>query len=319
MAEDLGHIKIDFGSLSGGTTGPEPTAMGGGMGGQMETVGAAIGTAFGGPAGAAVGAEIGKKAVEIKDALKNALRQVVDVIQRAYQFVSQVASEFRERGKYSPEVMFENVAGKVQAIQQQVREAQVLGPLYAMVLRWYRELMRLLEPWKMLFQAILGLVAGVILATMNAILTELNKSLPKLIEVLIGVLDVLIEWSGYLGKASQIATTYLFTAGANLIPLPGSSVVGYLIGNAVGQKVGGVMTGVQAPLAAISGVMQSVLQGINQIATNTAPQGNGADWAASQLREIASISPLYGITGQPAYATPGGQAPFFRPPGSTYP
>jgi len=317
MAEDLGHIKIDFGSLSGATTGPEPTAMGGG-GDMMQTVGAALGTAFGGPAGAAVGAEVGKMAGQLQDIIQNPLRQIVDVVQRAYQFVSEVASQFRERGKYSPEVMFENVAGKVQAIQQQVREAQVLGPLYAMVLRWYRELMRLLEPWKMLFQAILALVAGTILATMNSLLTQLNKSLPAILQSLIEILSVMAFLVGFLGRTTQFVVNALsfqtsFVSMAAVI----AEALGF--GMSPGTFAGTVMTGVQSPLAQIIEVLKTTLQSITQIATNTAPPGNGADWAASQLREIASISPLYGITGQPAYATPGGQAPFFRPPGSTYP
>ena len=318
MAEDLGHIKIDFGSLSGGTTGPEPTAMGGG-GDMMQTVGAALGTAFGGPAGAAVGAEVGKMAGQLQDIIKNALRQIVDVVQRAYQFVSQVASQFRERGKYSPEVMFENVAGKVQAIQQQVREAQVLGPLYAMVLRWYRELMRLLEPWKMLFQAILALVAGTILATMNSLLTQLNKSLPAILQSLIEILSVMTFFVGLLGRGTQYGTNVLSFGAAPFVSWAATLAQAVGFGMTPANFAGTVMTGVQAPLVQIIGVLKTTLQGITQIATNTAPQGNGADWAASQLREIASISPLYGITGQPAYATPGGQAPFFRPPGSTYP
>lgn len=316
MAEDLGHIKIDFGDMG---TGPEPTRSEGEGGGSILTrAGATIGMALGGPVGAAIGAAVGKLIDKIMEVVGKALRQIIDLVQKAYRFVESAAQQFRERGKYSPEVMFENVAAKVQQIQQQVREAQVLGPLYAMVLRWYRELMRLLEPWKMLFQAILAFITGTILAVFNAILTQLNKALPAILQGIITILEILQAISGFFALfGNKIASVGTFLAN----PAMG---LGGMIGQALGMTtptsvLGNVFSSVGASVFQITTQLQSVLQGITQIANNTAPQGNGADWAASQLREIASISPLYGITGQPAYATPGGQAPFFRPPGSTYP
>lgn len=316
MAEDLGHIKIDFGDMG---TGPEPTRSEGEGGGSILTrAGATIGMALGGPVGAAIGAAVGKLIDKIMEVVGKALRQIIDLVQKAYRFVESAAQQFRERGKYSPEVMFENVAATVQQIQQQVREAQVLGPLYAMVLRWYRELMRLLEPWKLLFQAILAFITGTILAVFNAIFTQLNKALPAIIQGIITVLEILQVIAGLLATSGKTV--------ANILPFMVSPVfgVGNLIQQALGfttpaSVLGNVFTSVGASVFTISSQLQGVLQGITQIANNTAPQGNGADWAASQLREIASIAPLYGITGQPAYATPGGQAPFFRPPGSTYP
>lgn len=316
MAEDLGHIKIDFGDMG---TGPEPTRSEGEGGGSILTrAGATIGMALGGPVGAAIGAAVGKLVDKIMEVVGKALRQIIDLVQKAYRFVESAAQQFRERGKYSPEVMFENVAAKVQQIQQQVREAQVLGPLYAMLLQWYRNLMRLLEPWKMLFQAILSLIAGTILAVFNAILTQVNKALPAILQGIIIILEILQAISGFFALfGNRIASVGTFLVS----PAMG---LGGMIAQALGMTtptsvLGNVFTSVGTSVFQITMQLQSVLQGITQIANNTAPQGNGADWAASQLREIASISPLYGITGQPAYATPGGQAPFFRPPGSTYP
>jgi hypothetical protein len=326
MAEDLGHIKIDFGSLN---TGPDATrtqgaaagagrAGGGGGGSLYGTAGAMIGAAYAGPAGAQIGAVAGEKIGEIVEWVQNAGKKIIETVQKAYAFIVSTAQQFRERGKFSPEVMFENVANKVQAIQQQVREAQVLGPLYAMVLRWYRELMRLLEPWKLLLQSLLALLAGSILAVFTAVLTQLNKALPAILRGIISILDVLQQVTNFTARnASSVASGAISAVSPALGYL---GVLGNLLGITTPQSMmKNTIIGVANSLGQIIPVLQSSLQGILQIATNTAPPISGNVWAESQLREIAAISPLYRTTGQPGYATPGGQAPFFRPPGSTYP
>lgn len=311
MAEDLGHIKIDFGDMGAGPSATKAEEKGGG---DMATLGATIGMAFG-PQGAAIGAIVGT----VADEIAKIVPKIVEVFKKLVNIVQEAVRAASERGKFSPSVMMENVALKIQDITQQVREARVLGPMYTMVLRWYRELMRLLEPWKLLIQGLLSVLAGALLRTAVQILERVNTVIPPILNALISVIEVLRgifqliqEYQSGIGKVLlQLSTGLVPGSVLNLLGLAGVSSVS----NTVGAAVGGVASTLDDSLK----MLTDILVQISQVAQNTAPQANGSDWAATQLREIASISGLYRGTAQPGYATPGGQAPFFRPPGSTYP
>jgi hypothetical protein len=296
MAEDLGRILIDFGKLGGGgSTGPEPTQT-------KETP-----SAGGIDINTIIKAIMGDVSAIIKLAVQvalSALRMVVQKIQEAIEFVKDTVSEIREAGRFSPEVMMENAATQIQQIQQQLREAKILGPLYATILRWYRELMRLLEPWKLLLSAIFSFLAGALIQAFSGFMSIANT---VLVAILKGVMVVI----AYLRDvASKVAATQVGGSAFMAVAFPQLSWLW--------NKISGGNSNISANVSSAAGAldamlqqMQQVLAGVLSVASNTAPSPSGADWAATQLREIASRSPLYPKAGP----TP----TFWNPPGSTYP
>lgn len=297
MAEDLGRILIDFGKLGGGggAVGPQPTQTQPGPGAGGFDIATTLRAIMGDPSA------IIKVAV---DAALGLFRNMVEIVRSAMRFIEDTVADIREAGKFAPGVMMENAAMQIQQMNQQLREAKILGPLYQMILRWYRELMRLLEPWKLLLSAIFSFLAGALLATINAVMSYLNAMLPAIIKGLMAVIATIRDYTSTLAAAPSGVSAGL------AVNYPGL--------NALWNWVTGGGTNISAKVASAAGVldailqqMQQVLTGVGNIVNNTAATPSGADWAATQLREIASRSPLYPKAGK----TP----TFFNPPGSTYP
>jgi hypothetical protein len=284
MAEDLGRILIDFGKLGGGgAVGPEPTQTKSEAGVGGFDIATTLRAIMGDPA---------------------AIIKMVESVSAAMQFVEDVVSKIRESGRFAPGVMTENAAMQIQQIQQQLREAAILGPLYQMILRWYRELMRLLEPWKLLLSAIFSFLAGAILKAVSAIMSYLNSLLPAILQGMIALIAVVRDY------ASKIAAAPAMGSAMMAVQFPGL----YWLWNQISggnTNISGKVASAAGTLDVILQQLQQVLTGVMNVANNTAPAPSGADWAATQLREIASRSPLYPKAGK----TP----TFWNPPGSTYP
>lgn len=170
MAEDLGHIDIQVHSGSGGgaadTTGPLPTKI------KMPDIGALVKSAMTLLAGT------------ITSIMRVAMDQVISRIRAAMDFIHDAAAEMRESGKFSPAVMQENIAMQLQTLSNQFQEARFLGPLYGMVLRWYRELMALLQPWKLLFSSIFAFLAGTLVSLFKAVMTAIAPLLENIMALL---------------------------------------------------------------------------------------------------------------------------------------
>lgn len=272
MAEELGHIDIRFPSAPGGaagdTTGPLPTKI------SMPDMGSSIANTMRAAMGdfTAIAKMIVGNVLAAVDSIKN--------------FVNTTVSEIRERGKFSPDVMMENVAEKMQELSNQFQEAKVLGPLYAMVLRWYRELMQLLQPWKLLFQTILAFLAGAVIATIKQLMTLVNKGLDSLLQVLSSMLKTL---ASYLVETLEKPSMPARMGGKMVATAIGQPQMADLI-TMVGQRaLFGPVTQAVVDLAESADKALRELRGINN---NTSPQASGGlDWVGTQLREIASSSP----------------------------
>lgn len=314
MAEDLGHIRIDFGDTA--RTGPDPKTPK---------------TATQAGAGAAAGGGMANLATLTKGALGVALMAKDVLIEQAravFDFIrSTIASVFTKamETRFSGEVIAERVGVQMQELKQEMQSAQVLGPMYAMILKWYQELMRLLHPWKVLFQAIMAFLAGTFLSLLNALFSYLQAALPMIIDFLAGIAGFMqgmvkgfidLARSGVgAGQAFQIGSQQMAAAG-----LGGPAALSYLLG--------GTMNTVSADPAWLSFLedMNIVLDTLRQslgtlktIATNTAPAPSGAEWAAAQLREIASRSWRFQTAAGLGNVTPTMQSTFYTPPGGTYP
>jgi hypothetical protein len=301
MAEDLGKIRIEFGGMgAGGASGPEATRKttdeGGGL--DISTI---------------IRAVMGDVSAMIEIVVKQVtafIKQIVALIDQAIQFVKDTVSDIRERGKFAPGVLQESAAMQIQQLQAQFREANVLGPLYQTILRWYRELMRMLEPWRLLLSALFAVLTGVLIKTMTAILSLLNSLLVAILQGIVSMVKALrdlIQYAASGAVQAAVAGSGLITA----ISPTGAAFVDWLTGGSAAGSVGSAISGIAGGLDNALQALESILNGILKVAKNTTPPPAGAEWAAAQLRDISSRSPLYPAkTGAPS---------FWHPPGSAYP
>jgi len=276
MAEELGHIDIRFPSAPGGaagdTTGPLPTKI------SMPDMGSSIANTMRAAMGdfTAIAKMIVGNVLAAVDSIKN--------------FVNTTVSEIRERGKFSPDVLMENVAQQMQDLSNQFQEAKVLGPLYAMILRWYRELMQLLQPWRLLFQTLISLIAGAVLATLNKLMTVVNMGLEALLNGISRVLSSVAALAGILAAPGALqAVSGAAIGGA----LGGNVGLGLAIANAVADNIPDTgLSDLVRQIGKLAELTNKSIEQLRAINNNTSPQASGGlDWVGTQLREIASSSP----------------------------
>lgn len=289
MAEELGHIDIRFPNTPGGgagdTTGPLPTKL------KMPDIGASIGTSMRAMAG------------DVSAIFKVAISAISSSISAVMDRLADVTAEMRERGKFSPDVMMENVASQLQTLSNQFEEAQVLGPLYAMVLRWYRELMQLLQPWKLLFQTIVSFLAGAIIAALSKLMQLLNAGLEGLLTGISSLLEGVATLAAILSAPGAVRGV----AGAVLGSATGNFGVGFALADALADAMPDTgLSELIAKIGELAALTQNSIDELRAINNNTSKKSTGSlDWAAAQLREIASRSSAY----------PTGYKPFYQPGG----
>jgi len=280
MAEELGHIDIRFPNAPGGgagdTTGPLPTKA------SMPDIGSSISTMLRAASG------------DFTAIAQIIVNNVISAVGSIKQFVDSSVAEMRERGKFSPEVMMENVAAQMQALSNQFQEAKVLGPLYATILRWYRELMQMLQPWKLLFQAIIAFLTGAILGALQKLMSYLNAALPAILNAINSLLQAISTVALTLAAPGGLRGA----AGAAISGFMGGQVgIGMSIADAISDSIPDI--GLQEMLKKVGELAELTRKSITQlqsINTNTSPQTSGGlDWVAAQLREIASRSPNFGV------------------------
>lgn len=243
MAEELGHIDIRFPGVVGGgagdTTGPLPSKM------KLPDMGGMVG----GIVKAAMSSFAGLAAFALSN-IGNAIASTMD-------FVHDKIASIQESGKFAPEVIKENVAMKLQDLQNQFQEAKLLGPLYGTILKWYRELMQMIQPWKVLFSTIASAVVGIILTILKSVMGLINSGFTSILSATETILDAVISSLAWLADALSFAEM-----AKNLRELNDST-------------------------------MKS-LKSLREIANNTEKSLEGRlDWAGAQLRELASRSHLY--------------------------
>lgn len=246
MAEELGHIDIRFPGVVGGgagdTTGPLPSKI------KLPDLGGMTGNIVKGAMSAFAGLAT------------FAITNIGSAISATMDFVHDKIASIRDSGKFAPEVIKENVAMRLQSLQNQFQEAKVLGPLYGAILKWYRELMAMIQPWKVLFSTIASAVVGIILTILKSVMQLINSGFTSILSATEAILDAVLSSLEWLADALSFAEM-----AKSLRELNDST-------------------------------MQS-LKSLREIANNTEKsRSNRLDWAGAQLRELASKSALYNAT-----------------------
>lgn len=304
MAEDLGTIRIDFGDPG---RGPEAT----------KAQAAKVAT------GAAGAMNLAQWAASIANPIVAATGEVFDAVSRIADYVQRGINNIIEATKFGGAGLTEAIRLRIQQIQQDFKQAQVLGPLYAMVLRWYRELMALLYPWRLFFSAITTALVGAIVGILKAIMPSLMPVLQAMLTLskwIAGGIATIAE-----GVASAVGGLYRMMAmiAENMAAfVPGSSVqsAGLLdwmrdmadVFEATAED--NYFIDAARLLRQIANELGVAVDNVQAINRNTRPAGDDNLWINTQLRDLAAKSPLY-----PQRDTPGlSQPEFWHPPGSTY-
>lgn len=280
MAEELGHIDIRFPNVPGGgagdATGPIPSKQ---KAGASVNVGALVASSVASFAAGALSV-----VTTIGSMLKNVFSGLVDYIE------SGVAS-ILEKGQMSPQVMQEAIGLKMQTFQQQLQQTQVLGPLYASVIKWYRELMALLQPWRNLFSAISSFLLGALLQTLVKIMEYLNVGLEYLLAQLSDFANIVAKGFDVLSSKENIA-------------IGTAAVVGGVTGNvgmgfAVAEELADFLPteGIAEIAGGLSGLakdFKAAIDELRDINKNTKKKSTGGtDWARAQLVQLAATSQFY--------------------------
>ena len=344
MAEELGHIDIRFpGTPSGGagdTTGPLPTKLKmpdfasifrdamsvltkgkfpdiakdikdalkniGGGGGEGD-MGAIVVNLF-----KAASGDVLALAKVVVSAILAGVKAIIDIISSLMEFVENAVSELQERGKFSGEVLKETAAMKIQATQFQIQESQSLGNLYAVVIRWYRELMAALQPVKQALGAILALVAGAVLIGLKLIVGTINfvlAPIAKIITMIAAGIGAIADWF----TSSESQNLYGGVGDA-------SKITGFDLGLSDFAEVqsrisSGSSSAIVGGLADVADRIKDNNDQLRELNRKTSKGNTSLDWAGAELRGLAARSGLYGSGNATPLINPG----YWNPPKSRYP
>jgi hypothetical protein len=238
-------------------------------------------------------------------AIINGIRWVADKIESGVQSIT-------DASKWSATAIVEVANNRLLAVQQQFQSAQILGPMYAMVLKWYRELMLLLNPWKMYFQAMLTFMTGALLQAVLA--------LSPLIRMLFhAVVDATLTITQFLVNSTKAAVDYgrehlqvsqLMSQFGALLSVGPQNPLTTILGQwlklqgGLGEKSAGVVDWLSSAYEGFKKLQDEltrVLVELEQINSNTRKKEEfrGADWIVNELRLIAQGSNPYYRQGQP--------------------
>lgn len=303
MAEDLGTIRIDFGDPG---RGPEATKAA---------------SASAAAAGGFKVSDLTALAGEIYAPIVAGVQKVADVISGLVRYVQDGISQITEATRYGGEGLSESIQLNIQQLRQQFGQAQVLGPLYAMVLKWYREIMQLLYPWRLFLSAIMTAVTGTIVAALKALAPILKAGFTGLIYATATLSDAITKSLQQAAKPGGF-TTAMREYGREFVTAsfveaqrgrPIAQFLAAMIGSGLLQSAGVAET-FAGSMTEINTELQKALKELKDINANTKKDFEDNLWINTQLRDLAAKSPLY-----PQRDTPGLPQPeFWHPPGSTY-
>ena len=299
MPEDLGSIKIEFPDMFGGgsSTGPLPKS-GGASGGGAVSPGTFVQTV------ARTAATLGNTFTALTGVVSGFVGKLSDYANTVQSIISRSVSGIMEGGKYSGAVQMQAALIKVQSTLDTIAQGNLLGPLYTLVLRWYRELMALLAPVRMAISAIFTAIGGVLVVAVKA-LTPLILSLSK--AVLIGVAkltEYLSQTStgkaqtsmGLLGAGGALMTLLGIAALVTAAPTGGASLGAYgLLAAGVattGAGIAGIAItseweAVKSDLAKISPELHKILEAIEK-GNRKAGSQDPNTWVNQQLWDLTA-------------------------------
>lgn len=303
MAEELGHIDIRFPSTPGGgagdVTGPLPTKM------RMPNMGAQIATMMAGPIGA------------IASVVQSGISNMVSRLGNLSGDLREVVTRLSDTGKFSPEVVGETVALQMQELTNQMQEARVLGPLYATIIRWYRELMALIQPWKLLFSAISTFLVGVLMSTLKTLMQLLNRALDAILSALSSLLDSVVVITAFLTNPGAFSAS-LRAVGSTMMSDPLGRGLMMAVSSMVESLPESGISEMMGELTTVAIATKKAVDELREINKNTSPQPSaGLSWANTQLREILVRSHRGYISGglmQPMTGGTMGRPKFGAPP-----
>lgn len=302
MAEDLGTIRLAIGSPSGG--GPDPTkAAGAGVG--------AVG--FAGMVDGKFVSGLIAKIQPVTAGIIEGIRAIIRNIRWVADKIESGIQDITEASKWSATAIVEVANNRLLAVQQQFQSAQILGPMYAMVLKWYRELMVLLQPWKIYFQAMLAFMTGALIQSVLALAPLLRLMFRAIVDATLTITQFLVdtaETGGSYGPQLTQFSQFLDALGYGLSMMNPSETGAILwssrlqwLSSLIGQgaETSNSMSAAAEALRKLQEELTRVLVQAEQINSNTRKKEEfrGADWIVNELRLIAQGSNPYYRQGQP--------------------
>ena len=299
MAEDLGQIRIVFpNAFGGGSTSGAPLPKSGGAG---DVGGASTGSFVQMVANTA--ANLGNAFTTLTSVVSGFVGKLSDYANTVQSIIQRSISGIMEGGKYSGAVQMQAALIKVQGTLDTIAQGNLLGPLYTLVLRWYRELMALLAPVRMAISAIFTAIGGVLVVAVKA-LTPLILNLSK--AVLIGVAKI-TEYLSQQSKGTVSTASGLTLAGGALATILGIAGLfgagplggygGFALGTtiaaglglgaagAAGVAISSEWEAVKADLAKISPELHKILEAIEK-GNRAKLSQNPNDWVNKQLFDL---------------------------------
>ena len=255
------------------------------------------------------------------DPMVAAIDELVSMVGNITNYVQSGINKIIDATRYGGAALGERVQVEIQRIQQDIGMANVLGPLYAQVLKWYRELMTLIYPWRIYFSAIAAAILGTVVATLNAmapifkqllqVVLDITRTVASGVLAIVGVLKQKSDVTTEEGRksAKELSDFYMFTQQYPTLSLLSGATTAYWIAEMINDVDA---PGLHSNLKSLVALLDKSLKEVEDINNKTPDQRKDSiDIFGAQLREIARKSPLYPQQGQ------GGPQPeFWHPPGA---
>lgn len=311
MAEDLGTIRVAIGGPA--TGGPDPTKPSG------TGAGGAIG--FGGMVDGKFISGLVTKLNPYVSAIMEGIRSTIAAVRYVSSRIEDGVQQIMSGSKWSTTALVGVMQTRFQALQQQFQAAQILGPMYAQILKWYRELMGTMQPYKIYLQAIMSFITGTLIIAVNALAPLLRQIFRALVDATLTLTQLLLNIVQWLAEKKSFYKPISEATGGPMATLtslwggPFASLA--LISKGISSLTGVLnetdLGSAADALAKLQELLTQTLVQAEQINGNTKKptEFKGADWISGQLRQIASKSRIY-----PSGATAAVQGGFWGPPGT---